>query len=122
MIEIIEGLPDRVAAFKATGKITGLDYDKVINPRVSEIYHKHGKINYLLQIETDLKNFSPAAWFKDGVLGFVYFTEWRRIAIVSKQKGIRGFTNFFGTFVPGRFKGFMMDDYDRAVEWVSEGA
>lgn len=119
MIELIEDLPDHVAAFRATGKITGTDYDHVINPRVAEVYEEYGKIDYLLLLETGIGNYSTGAFFKDAVLGFVYFTEWRRIAIVSDKKGIKNFTNFFGKFVPGKFRGFEMEEYEAAKEWVS---
>lgn len=119
MIELVKDLPDHVAAFRATGSITGLDYDRVINPRVSEIYKKYGKINYFLELDTELTEYSSCAWFKDAVLGFVYLTEWGRIAVVSRQDRVKKFTNFFGTVLPIRFRGFMMHDLDEAREWVS---
>lgn len=119
MVEILEGLPKHVAAFRATGKVTGKDYDEVINPRVDEIYKSCGKMNFLFLIETPLSNFSNAAWFKDAVLGFVYLTEWKRIAIVSDNQGVKKFTNVFGKFVPGKFRGFLLEDYDQAALWVS---
>lgn len=120
MIETIQGLPPYVAAFNATGKITGKDYDEIINPLVSKIYKEHGKINYLLVLNTGLQNYSLEAWFKDALLGFVYFTEWKKIAIVSSQKRIRNFTDFFGKLIPGQTKGFMMEDLDVAKEWISQ--
>lgn len=120
MIEIIEGLPENVAGFKATGNITEVDYDNVINPRVARVYKNFGKINYLFVLETPLKNFSAGAWIKDLILGFVYFTEWRKIAIVSNLKGVKSFTNFFGKFVPGKAKGFLNDDVEAAKQWISQ--
>lgn len=120
MIEIIEELPENVAAFKASGNISELDYDNVINPRVERVYKNFGKINYLLVLDTPLKNFSTGAWIKDVILGFVYFTEWRKIAIVSNGKGVKDFTNFFGKLIPGKTRGFLSDEVDAAKEWVSQ--
>lgn len=119
MIEIIQGMPSHVAAFRASGKITGADYDQVINPKVEEVYKEHGKIDFLLQIETSLSNYSKGAWFKDAVIGFVYLTEWRKVAIVSPQGGVKRFTNFFGNFVPGKYRGFRAEELDKAKAWVS---
>lgn len=119
MIEIIPGLPSHVAGFAASGRITRNDYDQIIYPEVDRIYKEFGKINYLLLINTPLENYSAGAWFKDALLGFVYFTEWRRIAIVSEKAGIRRFTNIFGTLIPGKTKGFRLADLDRAETWVS---
>jgi hypothetical protein len=120
MIEVIPGLPPNVAAFKATGKVTGKDYDEVINPLVEKIYKSHQKINYLLELDTPLSNYSFEAWFKDALLGFIYFTEWKKIAIVSNLKSIKNFTNVFGKLIPGCTKGFSMDELQDAKNWVSQ--
>jgi hypothetical protein len=120
MIEVIQGLPSFVAAFKANDVITGKDYDEIINPVVEKIYREYGKINYLLVINTPLGNYSAQAWIKDALLGFVYFTQWKKIAIVSEQKGIKTFTNIFGNLIPGETKGFMMDQLSEAKDWISQ--
>jgi hypothetical protein len=120
MIEVIKGLPPYVAGFQADDVITGRDYDEIINPIVEKIYKEFGKINYLLVINTPLGNYTVQAWIKDALLGFVYFTQWRKIAIVSKMDGIKTFTNVFGKLIPGQTKGFMMDQLAQAKEWISE--
>lgn len=120
MIEVIPGLPAKVAAFKATGNVTGKDYDEIINPLVDKIYKSEGKVNYLLVLDTPLSNYSLEAWIKDALLGFVYFTEWRKIAIVSYLRSIKNFTNIFGKLIPGCTKGFSMDELQDAKTWVSE--
>lgn len=120
MIEVIQGLPPFVAAFKANDVITGKDYDEIINPMVEKIYREYGKINYLLVINTPLSNYSVQAWIKDALLGFIYFTQWKKIAIVSEQKGIKTFTDIFGSLIPGQTKGFMMGELAKAKEWISE--
>ncbi|MDQ2718627.1 MAG: STAS/SEC14 domain-containing protein [Bacteroidota bacterium] len=120
MIEIINGLSPKVAAFKATGTVTEDDYIKIVNPLCDKVYKEYNRINYLLVIATPLKKFTAGAWIKDALLGFIYFTDWKRIAIVSEQKGIKDFTNFFGKLIPGKTKGFMMQDLEDAKRWVSE--
>lgn len=119
MIEVIEGLPGNVAAFKAVGKIDQHDYDEVINPLVDKVYKAYGKIDYLLQLETPLKNYTAGALMKDLLLGFVYFTDFRRVAIVTDKKAIKNFTNFFGKIIPGQFRGFDSDQLEYAKSWVS---
>ena len=116
----MDGLPSHVAAFSAKGKISGKDYDEIINPAVEKIYKSKGKINYLLVLDTPLSNYSMEAWFKDALLGFVYFTEWRKIAIVSDMKGIRNFTHVFGKLIPGCTKGFSMNELEDAKNWISD--
>ena len=120
MIEVIQGLPAKVAAFRATGSVTEDDYIKVVNPLCDKVYKEFGKINYLMDIDTPLSNYSAGAWIKDLILGFVYFTEWRKIAIVSNLKGVKSFTNFFGKLVPGKARGFGSEDIDAAKQWISQ--
>ena len=120
MVQLITGLPHKVAGFTAIGKISQSDYDTIINPKVASIYEEFNKINYLLVLETPLSNFSAGAWIKDAVLGFVYFTQWNKIAIVTKKKSVKKFTDIFGKFIPGKTRGFMMEDIEKAMRWVSE--
>lgn len=120
MIEIIPGLPSNVAAFNAKGKITANDYNKTINPLVKKIEKEFGKINYLLVINTSLKNYTLGAWIKDALLGFKYFAKWNKLGIVSNKKSIKRFTDFFGRFLPSITKGFMMEDEVIAKRWIAE--
>lgn len=119
MVEILDDFPADVAAFRATGNVTGSDYDNVINPEVARVYKANGKMNFLYQIDTPLSNFSSGAWFKDAVLGFVYLTEWKKIAIISENGGVKSFTNIFGKVMSGKFRGFKPDEFESAKDWVS---
>lgn len=118
MIKIIQGLPDNVCGFTASGKITGKDYDLIVYPEVKRIARQSKKINYLLIIETPLRKYTSGAWLKDALLGLKYFTRWNKIAIVSEKNSIKKFTNFFGKFIPGEVKGFLSSEITIAKEWI----
>jgi len=120
MIEIIPELPAHVAAFNAIGKITENDYINTIEPVCAQIEKEFGKISYLLVINTSLSNYTAGAWIKDALLGFKYLSKWNKLAIVTRKKGIKEFTDFFGNFIPAKTKGFMMEDLEIAKRWVSE--
>lgn len=120
MIEVIHCLPPYVAAFRATGKITRQDYQKIIYPLVDSIAIAFGKINYLLLIQTPLSNYSAGAWIDDALLGIKYFTKWNKLAIVSHSDGIKKFTDVFGKLIPGETKGFKIEDLPIAKEWISK--
>ena len=120
MIEVIEGLPPHVAAFTASGKVNRDDYLNVIYPVVDTIYFDYGEINYLLVINTSLKKYTLGAWFRDALLGFIYFTDWNKLAIVSEKRSIKNFTDIFGKLIPAKTKGFMMEDLELAKKWISE--
>lgn len=119
MIEVIEGLPGHVTAFRATGTVTADDYHKVINPLVKSVVKSFGKVSYLLVLNTPLKNYTPGAWVQDGLLGLRYYSKWKKLAIVTDKNGIKKFTDRFGFLIPCPTKGFKMEDLDVAKEWVS---
>ena len=119
MIEVIHGLPAYVAGFRATGKVTREDYQKIIYPLVDSIVIAFGKINYLLVIQTPLSNYSTGAWIDDALLGLKYFTKWNKLGIVSQSDTIKKFTDVFGKLIPGETKGFKIEDLPLAKEWIS---
>ncbi len=120
MIEIIPGLPKNVAAFQATGKITANDYKTTINPLVKKIAKDSGTINYLLVLNTSLRNYTFGAWTKDAFLGLRYFPKWNKLGIVSDKTSIKKFTDLFGKFLPSVTKGFLMEEEQIARQWISE--
>ena len=120
MIEVIHGLPAYVTAFRATGTVTRDDYYKVINPLVKNVAAAFGKINYMLVLETELNNYTLGAWIEDGLLGFRYYSKWKKLAIVTEKESIKKFTDSFGFLIPCPTKGFKMEDLVAAKEWISD--
>jgi len=120
MIEVIQGLPPHVAAFRATGVVNREDYHKLINPIVKNIVAKFGRVNYMLVIQTPLKNYTLGAWIEDASLGLRHLSKWKKIAIVSEKQGIVNFTNTFGKLNPGETRGFKLEDLGLAEQWVSD--
>ena len=120
MIKYMENLPPNIVGFKAIGGITEKDFTETVNPKVKVLIEKTDKLNYLLVLETSLKNFTIEAWMKDAMMGIKHLTKWNRAAIVSDVEAIRNFTNFFSYLMPGEFKGFEHKDLQQAIDWVSE--
>jgi len=120
MIQIIEA-PENVAAFRAIGEITADDYKNVLIPEVTRLVEKINEINFLFLIDTEIKNFTAAAWMEDALLGLKNLGKWNRAAIVTDSDKAITFTNGFSYFVPGEFKGFAKDKYNEALNWVANG-
>jgi hypothetical protein len=120
MIQHLENLPSNIVGFKATGEITEKDFIQTVIPKVKALIDKTDNLNYLLVLDTSLRNFTIGAWMKDAMMGIKYLTKWNRAAIVSDVDAIRNFTNFFSYLVPGEFKGFEHKQLQQAIEWVSQ--
>ena len=69
MITYLENLPPNIVGFKATGEITEKDFTETVIPKVKTLIDKIDKLNYLLVLETSVKNFTVGAWMKDAVMG-----------------------------------------------------
>jgi hypothetical protein len=119
MITRLTDVPLNLVAFRATGEVTKDDYENVVFPSVKELLHNTDVLNYLMIIDTLLKNFTIGAWLEDMLLGLKEIAKWNRVAILTDSHGLNKFTDAFSVLVPGEFKGFMIDEYDEAVKWTS---
>lgn len=120
MIQQLDNMPDNMIGFRAQGEVTKDDFTNTVIPLVEQQIEKTGKLNYLLLLDTSIKDFSAGAWWQDAMMGIKNLTKWNRAAIVSDSEGIRKFTDFFSILMPGEFKGFHKEDLDKAVLWTSE--
>jgi hypothetical protein len=120
MITQIENLPPNMVGFKASGEVTESDFTATVMPRVKELLDKTDRLNYLLVLDTSIKNFTMGAWLKDALLGLKHLTKWHRAAIVTDVSLIRTFTDIFSVLMPGEFRGFEHKDMQQAIDWVSE--
>ncbi|ABG58520.1 STAS/SEC14 domain-containing protein [Cytophaga hutchinsonii] len=119
MITQIQNLPANMVGFKATNEVTQEDFTNKVIPTVKELVEKTDTLNYMLVLDTSVKDFTAGAWFKDAVLGVKNLTKWNRAAIVSDEKGVKTFTDVFSVLVPGEFKVFEHKDQQKAIDWVS---
>ena len=120
MIEELKDTPNTMVGFTITGDTTKEDFDRVVLPAVDELVKRIDKLNYLLVLDTQLKNFTIGAWLKDAMLGLNNLNKWNRAAIVTDSGGIKSFAEVFSKVVPGEFKGFAHEQLDEAVRWVGE--
>ncbi len=108
-----------MVAFRATGDVTREDFEKVVFPAVQQAVDLNGELNYLLVLDTSVRNFTVGAWIQDVLLGLKELFRWRRAAIVTDSETIIRFTHIFSVFAPGVYKGFLPEEFDQAVTWVS---
>ncbi|SDH14254.1 STAS/SEC14 domain-containing protein [Mucilaginibacter gossypii] len=119
MLQLINHLPANVVGVRASGEVTRADMENVLLPAIDQLAEREGEINYLLVLDTNVQNFTLAAWWNDLKLGLKNFTKWNRIAVVSEQKGVEWFTDLFKFLIPGKSRGFTHDELSEAIVWVS---
>jgi hypothetical protein len=117
MIQVLDA-PENVVAFRALGEVTKDDYQSIMAPAVEKLVERINEINFLFLIDTDLENFTAAAWMQDAMIGLKNLGKWNRAAIVTDSQRAITFTNGFSYIVPGEFRGYKKESYQEAMNWV----
>jgi len=86
MVELLTDLPRHVAAYRAWDTINKEEYEQVVMARVDEVAAEFGKINFLVLLETDMQNYSAAAFIDYLKVSFEHFSKWNRMAIVTDHR------------------------------------
>jgi len=114
MLEIIQDMPDNVVAVRATGQISGKDYDDVLIPAVESRVKRHGKIRVLYQLGRDFSGFTAEAMFDDAKLGILHRSSFEKIAVITDADWISRAVQFFSLFIPCAVKVFGNNDLSGA--------
>ena len=120
MLRLIIDLPPHVAGIHAYDLVTEQDYLTLLAGLLDELVRKNGKINFILVLETEIKNFASGMWCGNVKIGLKHFFRWHKVAIVSDESGIRGYSDLFKYIIPGRFKNFPLKKMDEAIIWASK--
>ncbi len=118
MLEIMQDMPDNVVAVRASGKVSGKDYDDVLIPAVEGSIKRHGNIRVLYQLSRDFSGFTAGAMFDDAKLGIRHLTEFEKIAVVTDADWISRAVQFFSFFIPCPVKIFGNNDMSEAKSWL----
>lgn len=120
MLEILQA-PDHLAAFRLSGKVTGVDYDQMI-AELEERLRRHARVAVLADL-TNLKRFTRDALSRD----FQYLKSKRydlhrftRLAIVSDKLWPSVLAHLAGAWLPFDIRGFKPDARDEALRWGAE--
>lgn len=119
MLQLINDLPLHVAGLHAFAEVTETEYEDALISIIDELLEKNKKVNFVLVLETDIKNFAGGAWCGNIKIGFKYFFNWGRVALVTDQKSVLGYSDLFKYIIPGQFQYFPLDQLGTAIRWVS---
>ncbi|MDB5125460.1 MAG: hypothetical protein JWP94_3589 [Mucilaginibacter sp.] len=120
MLKVINNLPRHVAGVHAYADVDEAEYESTLEGLFNNFLEQHNKINFLLVLETEIKNFSPGKWCGNIKLGLKYFFRWNKVVLVTDKKYLRGFSDLFKYILPGKFRSFPLDELDTAIKWLAE--
>lgn len=119
MVELLEGFPEHVAAYKAEGEVNDLEYRDVVMRRVNEVAAEFGKLNFLVLLKTDFQNYTLPAFINYIKVSFEHFNKWERMAIVTDQTTVEKAYSMLSPFVHGEIRAYPIEEFELAKAWVS---
>ncbi len=118
MIRVVEGLPEGVLGFEASGRLTADDYTEVLAPAL-EAAASSGKIRILLDFGGEFDRMEAGAVWQDLKMGIRDWNAWDRIALVTDHTWMRDGLNLFSWAVPGEAKAFRISEREAAIRWLT---
>ena len=120
MLEPIQVTRDDVLGFKAIGRVTGEDYEKILVPAMEEAIKAHGKIRFLYEFGPEFESFNPRALWDDAKVGFRHLRDFERIAVVSDIEWITHGVKLFEFAIPYPVRVFPTAEREAALAWIAE--
>src|SRR5688572_25902594 len=121
MLEVIPA-PDHVLAMRASGTLTGEDYD-LLGEELSAKLKRHERIGILVEM-LDIDGIQPAALAKDLRYAFARIGEFHRFpraAIITQKKWLRTLATVGDAIFTGiEIRTYEPSERERALGWVAE--
>jgi len=119
LLEKIPDLPNTVLGFKASGELTGDDYQKVLVPAIEAALQSQEKLRLLYVLGDEVTGFSAGAAWEDTKVGIAHVTKWEKIAVVTDKEWLRHSVNIFGYLIPGEIKAYPTAEEADARAWIA---
>jgi len=120
MMTLIQDMPPGIVAIRATGHVTGDDYEKVLIPAIDAAHKEHGKIKTLIHFDEGFAGLTAAAMWDDAKVGLKHLLHFAKCAIVTDEDSLRGMIKVAGFLSPCEIKLFGNAELDAAMQWIKE--
>jgi len=118
VIQIIEGAPAGVLAFKTVGKVEASDYE-VLRPAIEQAIKERGKARIVLEMGPEFDGYTAGAAWEDAKLWAPHLGDWERCAVVTDHKFMGDAIRAFGMIMPGEIKVFPVGELAQALVWAA---
>src|SRR5580704_4753382 len=116
MIELINGLPDNVVGFVATGRVTREECRNVLRPVMEVSLRRHEKIRLYYEIGC---RFPGAGWDNLEMIGVDRLPQWERIAVVTDTGWVRQTVNALRFLLASEVRVFTSFEAAEGREWIA---
>ena len=121
MFEILPQTTGALLAIKASGKLSADDYEKVLLPKLNELFKVHKKLDMLVQFDEDFACWdSPRAAWDDAKIGLEHPNDFNKIALVGAPQWVEWGMKLYSLFVKGKLRSFPAGQESDAFVWLEE--
>lgn len=121
MIELIDELPENILAIRATGLVTGDDYQNIVSPAAEDRRAAHDKLRLFFHIPPTFKKFTTTALWDDAHIGLHRLRGFERVAVVTDIEWLKTLTNGIkplDSADSAEIRVFANGEFDEARNWI----
>ncbi|HHQ13931.1 MAG TPA: STAS/SEC14 domain-containing protein [Chromatiales bacterium] len=122
MITFLDGFPDNVLAFSASGRVTGEDYSQILIPALEDKLSRHSRIRLLYELGPEFTRFTVTAFWDDAKLGMHHLHDFERVAVVTDIGWVRHMVKGLRPLADCELRLFSFDERDQAYAWIRSAA
>ena len=120
MLELLPNFPDHVIAVRASGKVTGREYQEILLPVDRRKRRNRTSLNLFYQFTPEFTGMDMRGMWEDTKLDLSHWRGWGRIAIIADHRSIRFGARMAAWVVRRPVRVFANAEAAAARAWVSE--
>ncbi len=121
MFEILPQSTGTLLAVRASGELSADDYEKILFPKLDELFKAHKKLNMLVIFDEDFASWSsPQAAWDDAKIGIEHPNDFDKIALVGAPQWVEWGMKLYSVFVKGKLRSFPAEQEQDAFTWIEQ--
>lgn len=120
MLEILDGFNHDTVAIKASGVVTGDDYDQRLLPAIEARLKDHASIKLWYEFDEGFKGITVETLWDDAMLGFFHLTDFSRVVIITDSEWISAMAKAMAYMIPCPVKVFDKCSSHLAEQWIAD--
>ncbi|MBW8183902.1 MULTISPECIES: STAS/SEC14 domain-containing protein [Shewanella] len=120
MLELLNGFDHDTVAIRATGVVTGKDYDQQLMPVIEDKLKDHASIKLWYEFDDKFEGVTVGTLWDDAKIGLFHLNDFYRVAIITDSQLVAGMANTLAYMIPCPVKVFARSEASEATHWMKE--
>lgn len=118
MIEFMQESSGNVLGIRATGKLSKVDYENRLEPKLSSLIERFGKVRALFHMDEAFQGWDLEAAWANTILDVRHRADFEKIAIVGAPRWEEWCIKLASVFIAGEVRTFRTHQLREAWDWV----